>query len=143
MSKKRKDSDSQIPRGPVSLPSGSGSKKTGATSSHGNLTSSISTSGGGNQAKLNTLKYNQVGGVFVVGSGDCAQLGLGPDIFEKERPSRINYFSDGTVHEKEQDLEGSDKDEVADQPIQIVKIAAGGLHTLALSAEGKVKIIFK
>jgi regulator of chromosome condensation len=62
------------------------------------------------------LKYQTVGQVFVVGSGDCAQLGLGPDVFEKERPAKLAYFDE----------------------LQIVAVFAGGLHTLALSQTGKV-----
>lgn len=56
------------------------------------------------------------GDVFVVGSGDCGQLGLGPDVFEKERPAMLHYFT-----EKE-----------------IVIVKAGGLHNVALSKDGKV-----
>ncbi|KAJ2996832.1 Regulator of chromosome condensation [Globomyces sp. JEL0801] len=63
-----------------------------------------------------SLPNTTVGHVFVVGSGDCAQLGLGPDIFEKERPAKIEYFDD----------------------LDIVYIAAGGLHTIALSLSGKL-----
>lgn len=62
------------------------------------------------------LSSTSVGQVFVVGSGDCAQLGLGPDVFEKERPAKIAYFDD----------------------LEICKVVAGGLHTLALSLEGKL-----
>jgi regulator of chromosome condensation len=62
------------------------------------------------------LKYQTVGDVFVVGSGDCAQLGLGPDIFEKERPAKLSYFDE----------------------LEIVAIFAGGLHTLVLSKAGKL-----
>jgi regulator of chromosome condensation len=57
-----------------------------------------------------------VGDVFVVGSGDCGQLGLGQDVLEKERPALLQYFKD--------------KD--------IVAIKAGGLHNMALSRSGKV-----
>lgn len=57
-----------------------------------------------------------VGDVFVVGSGDCGQLGLGPDVFEKERPGKLDYFAD--------------KD--------IVTVVAGGMHNIAQSKTGKV-----
>jgi alpha-tubulin suppressor-like RCC1 family protein len=62
-------------------------------------------------------KYEQVGQVFVVGSGDCGQLGLGPDVFEKERPAKLEYFDDKNI----------------------VAVFAGGLHNMALSIDGKVK----
>ena len=52
----------------------------------------------------------------MVGSGDCAQLGLGPDIFEKARPAKLAFFDDKSV----------------------VAVFAGGLHTIALTIEGKV-----
>jgi regulator of chromosome condensation len=61
-------------------------------------------------------KYQTIGQVFVVGSGDCGQLGLGTDVFEKERPGKLAYFDE----------------------LEIVQVFAGGLHTLALSKKGKV-----
>lgn len=60
-----------------------------------------------------------MGQVFVVGSGDCGQLGLGPDIFEKERPGKIEYFDDKNI----------------------VALFAGGMHNIALSSDGKVVFI--
>ncbi|KAJ3261372.1 Regulator of chromosome condensation [Boothiomyces macroporosus] len=62
------------------------------------------------------IPQKTVGLVYVVGSGDCAQLGLGPDVFEKERPAKIGYFDD----------------------LEIVSVVAGGMHTIALSAKGKL-----
>lgn len=69
----------------------------------------------------NAIDHNELhnlpsGHVFIVGSGDCAQLGLGPDVFEKEKFGKIEYF---------------------DQ-LEIVKVEAGGLHSLALTKFGKV-----
>lgn len=61
-------------------------------------------------------KYTQPGHVFVVGSGDCGQLGLGPDVFEKEKFAPLRYFEDK----------------------QIVAVFAGGLHNIVLSADGKL-----
>lgn len=61
-------------------------------------------------------KYTEKGHVFVVGSGDCAQLGLGPDIFEKERPAKLAFFDE----------------------LEVVGIFAGGLHTIALTSSGKL-----
>ena len=43
-------------------------------------------------------------------------MGLGPEVFEKPRPAKLAYFDD----------------------LGIVKVEAGGLHTLALSNKGKV-----
>lgn len=60
--------------------------------------------------------FNRTGDVFVVGSGDCGQLGLGPDVLEKERPALLQYFRDK----------------------KIVAVYAGGLHNIALDSEGKV-----
>ncbi|KAI8846107.1 regulator of chromosome condensation 1/beta-lactamase-inhibitor protein II, partial [Chytridium lagenaria] len=56
------------------------------------------------------------GEVFVVGSGDCGQLGLGPDELSKGRPKKLEYFQDKNI----------------------VDVAAGGLHNMALSDEGKL-----
>ena len=138
MSKKRKEA-TEIASGQVD---GSGNEK--------NISKKVSLGGGGStlstsrgttaaasalaaSAPLNTLKYKEVGSVFVVGSGDCAQLGLGPDVFEKERPARISYFSTGN-----NTLDEAVENDAA--PIHIVKVDAGGLHTLALSLEGKVRL---
>lgn len=54
--------------------------------------------------------------MFVVGSGDCGQLGLGQDVLEKERPAMLHYFNDK----------------------HIVAVYAGGLHNIVLSLEGKL-----
>lgn len=54
--------------------------------------------------------------MFVFGSGDCGQLGLGPDIFEKERPYPLQYFDDKII----------------------VAVFAGGLHNIAMSMDGKL-----
>ncbi|KAI9001996.1 regulator of chromosome condensation 1/beta-lactamase-inhibitor protein II [Gaertneriomyces semiglobifer] len=57
-----------------------------------------------------------VGEVFVCGSGDCGQLGLGQDVLEKEKLAKIAFFDD--------------KD--------IVAVYAGGLHNIALDKNGKL-----
>ena len=62
------------------------------------------------------LSKLEAGDVFVVGSGDCGQLGLGPDVLEKERPALIEFFRDKGI----------------------IMVKAGGLHNLALSKEGLV-----
>ncbi|XP_018579468.1 regulator of chromosome condensation [Anoplophora glabripennis] len=54
------------------------------------------------------------GVVLVTGAGDVGQLGLGPDVLEKSRPALLNLDQD------------------------IVDICAGGMHTVCLTAEGKV-----
>jgi len=54
--------------------------------------------------------------LYVFGSGDCGQLGLGEDVDLHKRPFLHPYFSDK----------------------QIVAVAAGGLHSLALSSTGVV-----
>lgn len=65
------------------------------------------------------ITSSEIGHIFVVGSGDCGQLGLGPDVFEKSRPGKISYFDE----------------------LEIVDIFAGGLHSIALSKTGKVLTI--
>ncbi|KAI8824049.1 regulator of chromosome condensation 1/beta-lactamase-inhibitor protein II [Fimicolochytrium jonesii] len=62
------------------------------------------------------MPYTEVGEVWVVGSGDCGQLGLGEDILEKERPSRLAYFNDKNI----------------------VHVVSGGLHNIAISQDGKL-----
>lgn len=56
------------------------------------------------------------GSVIVFGSGDCGQLGLGEDLVSCPKPKRHPFFEDK----------------------EIISVAAGGLHTLALSRSGRV-----
>ena len=53
--------------------------------------------------------------MYVFGSGDCGQLGLGEDDLECALPRRIDYLGNS-----------------------VVEIAAGGLHNLALTSDGTV-----
>lgn len=61
-------------------------------------------------------KSRTTGSVFVFGSGDCCQLGLGEDILSRKKPTEIPFFADKNI----------------------VEISAGGLHNLALSLDGSV-----
>lgn len=54
--------------------------------------------------------------VLVFGSGDCGQLGLGDETWEASKPIANPFFSDKNI----------------------VQVAAGGLHSLALGADGRV-----
>ncbi|XP_026463612.1 regulator of chromosome condensation [Ctenocephalides felis] len=54
------------------------------------------------------------GTVLVCGQGDVGQLGLGPDIMERERPFPVNTLEN------------------------IVSIAAGGMHSVVLNDKGEV-----
>ncbi|KAF9112001.1 hypothetical protein BGX27_004150 [Mortierella sp. AM989] len=56
------------------------------------------------------------GRVYVFGTGDCAQLGLGEDVLSRKKPTNLAALNDE----------------------QIVDIAAGGMHNMALTAEGKL-----
>ncbi|KAI1315982.1 hypothetical protein EDD11_010564 [Mortierella claussenii] len=56
------------------------------------------------------------GRVYVFGTGDCAQLGLGEDILSRKKPANLAALNDE----------------------QVVDIAAGGMHNMALTAEGKL-----
>lgn len=54
--------------------------------------------------------------VLVFGSGDCGQLGLDEETWEASRPTTNPFFADKNI----------------------VQVAAGGLHSLALGADGRV-----
>jgi len=54
--------------------------------------------------------------VLVMGQGDVGQLGLGEDIMERKKPG------------KAKNLDG----------VEIVQVKCGGMHTVALSNQGKV-----
>ncbi|KAL3910132.1 MAG: hypothetical protein SGPRY_009172 [Prymnesium sp.] len=64
------------------------------------------------------MKRKREGGseVFIVGSGECGQLGHGEDALEFSRPTRFLFFSGK----------------------HITHIACGGMHTVAVSESGKV-----
>lgn len=55
-------------------------------------------------------------GVFVCGSGETGQLGLGPDVLETEKFKRLDYFDN----------------------LDVVSVYAGGLHNMVLTRDGKV-----
>lgn len=59
----------------------------------------------------------------MVGSGECGELGLGPRTTETHRP-RINPFfnSDGSSSSK----------------FEVVQLSCGGMHTVALTADGRI-----
>ncbi len=54
--------------------------------------------------------------LYVFGSGDCGQMGMGEDVDMVKRPTLHPYFVDKSI----------------------VAVAAGGMHTLALSSNGTV-----
>ncbi|TPX61935.1 hypothetical protein PhCBS80983_g00854 [Powellomyces hirtus] len=62
------------------------------------------------------MRHETRGEIFVVGNGDCGQLGLGEDVLERDTPAMLKYFSDKNI----------------------VKVEAGGLHNMALSKDGKL-----
>lgn len=55
---------------------------------------------------------------MTVGQGDVGQLGLGDEMTERKRPTIVT------------NLQGSD----------VVQIISGGMHTVALSSNGKVSL---
>lgn len=86
-----------------------------STSTTASTTSSAATAAFA-QENIARLKAKHTGSVIVFGSGDCGQLGMGEDFVSCPRPKRHPFF------------EGR----------EIVAVAAGGLHTLALSIHGHV-----
>lgn len=68
------------------------------------------------QERNSQVTQSKFGSVIVFGSGDCGQLGLGEDLVSCPRPKRHAFFEDK----------------------EIISVAAGGLHTLALSRSGRV-----
>jgi regulator of chromosome condensation len=67
---------------------------------------------------LNPLKLrnSKVGKLFICGNGDCGQLGLGDDVFERLRPAPIPKLEE----------------------LEIVDAAAGGLHNIILTKDNKL-----
>ena len=54
--------------------------------------------------------------VYVFGSGDCGQLGLGEDVESRKKPTILPFLEDKNI----------------------IDVVAGGLHSLALGADGRV-----
>ncbi|VDK22395.1 unnamed protein product [Taenia asiatica] len=70
-------------------------------------------------------KYSTTGVVLTLGVGDTGQLGLGPDITERMKPALFSAasLSNGVSND---DMES------------FVQVVAGGMHTVCLTADGKV-----
>lgn len=70
-------------------------------------------------------KYSTTGVVLTLGVGDTGQLGLGPDITERMKPARFSAvsLSNGGLND---DMES------------FVQVVAGGMHTVCLTADGRV-----
>ncbi|KAI8063477.1 regulator of chromosome condensation 1/beta-lactamase-inhibitor protein II [Gongronella butleri] len=68
------------------------------------------------QNKKSRLLPTRTGTVFVIGNGDIGQLGLGEDMLNRKRPMPLRALDDK----------------------EIVDIVSGGLHTLALTSNGKL-----
>lgn len=58
-----------------------------------------------------------VGKVFVFGTGDTGQLGLGDDLLERKKPMPLKVLDDE----------------------EIVDVVCGGMHSIAITKGGKVK----
>ncbi|XP_033122882.1 regulator of chromosome condensation-like [Anneissia japonica] len=74
------------------------------------------------QTKLKTVSHqshrNQPGVVLTVGQGDVGQLGLGEDISERKKPGLVVF--------------------PAEAQGKVIQVVAGGMHTVCLTADGKV-----
>uniref|UniRef100_A0A131YNV2 Regulator of chromosome condensation n=1 Tax=Rhipicephalus appendiculatus TaxID=34631 RepID=A0A131YNV2_RHIAP len=64
--------------------------------------------------EVSVKRRSSSGNVYTVGQGDVGQLGLGPDVMECSRPALVQDLKD------------------------VVDVVAGGMHTLCLTADGKV-----
>ena len=61
-----------------------------------------------------------MGHVLTLGMGDVGQLGLGSDMVERKRATVVK------------ELEGVD----------VVQVAAGGMHSVAVTVDGEVRIMY-
>ncbi|KAH7974951.1 hypothetical protein HPB49_021957 [Dermacentor silvarum] len=66
------------------------------------------------KVEVSVRRRDSPGHVYTVGQGDVGQLGLGPDVMEVARPALVADLKD------------------------VVDVVAGGMHTLCLTADGKV-----
>jgi len=67
--------------------------------------------------EVHYVHQSQPGFVFAVGEGDTGQLGLGPDVMDRSRPSRV------------------------DLPADVIQICAGGMHSVCLTVGGEVSCL--
>jgi alpha-tubulin suppressor-like RCC1 family protein len=65
---------------------------------------------------VNLLLHSYLMVVYIFGSGDCGQLGMGEDNVSYDEPVEVTFFNDK----------------------HITSVTAGGLHSLALSSNGTV-----
>ena len=70
------------------------------------------------QASLPTADMEQCCHVYVMGNGECEQLGLGGDILERKKPHMISDM-------------GFNK-------LQVLSVAVGGMHSIAVLANGQL-----
>lgn len=75
--------------------------------------------------KSRTTEINEIvkapsvpGKVFVFGTGDTGQLGLGEDMLERKRPMPLKVLDDE----------------------HIVDVVSGGMHSIAITKDGKVSV---
>ena len=80
------------------------------------VTSSLLTSRRHQLQEFFRTQIHPTGMVMVHGGGECGELGLGDEITSKKKPTNLEILNDK----------------------QICQIAVGGLHNLALSANGKI-----
>jgi regulator of chromosome condensation len=66
------------------------------------------------RSAVSDLASRRGGAVYVVGSGDNGQLGLGEELVECARPRLLPAFGD----------------------VPVVAVACGGMHTLTLTEDG-------
>ena len=59
---------------------------------------------------------SQPGFVLAIGEGTTGQLGLGPDITDRSKPTRVNL------------------------PADVIQVCAGGMHSVCLTVGGEVRI---
>lgn len=96
-------------------------KRHDVLSSSSTAEASISKRGRAAKESLNKLPSlpSETGTVFVFGNGDTGQLGLGEDMLDRKKPFPIRDLDDE----------------------EIVDVVAGGLHTVAITKEGKVLLL--
>lgn len=62
---------------------------------------------------------SEPGLVLICGQGDVGQLGLGEDVMEKSRFARVDKIAE-----------------------PIIQVCSGGMHTVCLTSDGQVTILF-
>ncbi|KJE93729.1 Rcc1 protein [Capsaspora owczarzaki ATCC 30864] len=100
----------------VAVDKGNKPTKAAATEKHAAISPAQTAFAAAQKAARDAIAALPAGSVFTVGEGDAGQLGLGEEITSRKKPTPLRSIEN----------------------VPIVRMAAGGVHTVAITAKGQV-----